>query len=108
MALSLTRTIFSPSDQYRRNDPVMDSQSLCHAAGLLQRSARAEHKKLSRLKSNRPSKGQASLGKSLGTSLFKSLLAKLTLLKPVFVDFQGSNFRFQSRGRNAELGCRTR
>jgi hypothetical protein len=33
---------------------------------------------------------------------------KLTLLKPVFVDFQGSNFRFQSRGRNAELGCGTR
>ena len=32
---------------------------------------------------------------------------KLTLLKPVFVDFQGSNFRFQSRGRNAELGCGT-
>ena len=30
---------------------------------------------------------------------------KLTLLKPVFVDSQGSNFRFQSRGRNAELGC---
>ena len=33
---------------------------------------------------------------------------KLTLLKPVFVDFQGSNLRFQSRGRNAELGCGTR
>ena len=33
---------------------------------------------------------------------------KLTLLKPVFVDLQGSNFRFQSRGRKAELGCGTR
>jgi hypothetical protein len=28
--------------------------------------------------------------------------AKLTLFKPVFVDLQGSNFRFQPRGRNAD------
>jgi hypothetical protein len=34
--------------------------------------------------------------------------AKLTLFKPVFVDLQGSNFRFQRRGRNAEFGCGTR
>jgi hypothetical protein len=27
--------------------------------------------------------------------------AKLVLFKPVFVDFQGSNLRFQRRGRNA-------
>ena len=33
---------------------------------------------------------------------------KLPLLKSVFVDFQGSNFRFQSRGRKAELGGGTR
>jgi hypothetical protein len=33
---------------------------------------------------------------------------KLSLLESVFVDFQGSNFRFQSRGRKAELGCGTR
>jgi len=30
------------------------------------------------------------------------------LFKPVFVDLQESNLRFQSRGRNAELGCGTR
>ena len=33
--------------------------------------------------------------------------AKLMLFKLVFVDLQGSNLRFQSRGRNAELGCGT-
>ena len=34
--------------------------------------------------------------------------AKLMLSEPVFVDLQGSNLRFQSRGRNAEPGCGTR
>jgi hypothetical protein len=32
----------------------------------------------------------------------------LVHFEPVFVDLEGSNLRFQSRGRNAELGCGTR
>jgi hypothetical protein len=33
---------------------------------------------------------------------------RLNPFKPVFVDLQESSLRFQSRGRDAEFGCRTR